>query len=187
MELTGTERGFVLVTALDGKLRVEVADGFTPDEVRDERFRGSVGAVKQALETGGPVVVADVPSNPWLGRRPSVVLKGIGSLACLPLRREDKILGMIYVDSRKLGPAFTSSDIEVLESLTARAAEVLAEVGEYESPAARAGALRRSSSTCNSASKSCFRRSSSAHAPVAWHARNDRISRGDFEAAHSRR
>ncbi len=137
MELTGTERGFVLVTALDGTFRVEVADGFTPDEVRDERFRGSVGAVKQALETGGPVVVADVPSDPRLGRRPSVVLKGIGSLACLPLRREDKILGMIYVDSRKLGPAFTSLDIEILESLTARAAEVLAEVGEYESEAAR--------------------------------------------------
>ena len=65
-----------------------------------------------------------------------MVLKGIGSLACLPLRREDKILGMIYVDSRKLGPAFTSLDIEILESLIARAAEVLAEVGEYESPAA---------------------------------------------------
>jgi hypothetical protein len=137
MEVTGTERGFVLVIAPDGRLRVELADGFTPDEVRNEHFRGSVGAVKQALETGGPVVVADVPSDPRLGKRPSVVLKGIGSLACLPLRREDKILGMIYVDSRKLGPAFTSLDIEILESLAARAAEILAEAGEYESPAAR--------------------------------------------------
>jgi hypothetical protein len=136
MEVTGTERGFVLLTAPDGKLRVEVENGFTSDEVRDERFRGSVGAVKQALETGGPVVIADVPSDPRLGRRPSVVLNGIGSLACLPLRREDEILGMIYVDSRKLGPAFTSLDIEILESLAARAAEVLSGVGEYERPTA---------------------------------------------------
>jgi pSer/pThr/pTyr-binding forkhead associated (FHA) protein len=137
MELTGTERGFVLVTAPDGKLRVEVADGFTPDEVRNERFRGSVGAVKQALEIGGPVVVADVPSDPRLGTRPSVVLKGIGSLACLPLRREDRILGMIYVDSLKLGPAFNSVDIEILETLATRAAEVLAGAREYENPRVR--------------------------------------------------
>jgi putative methionine-R-sulfoxide reductase with GAF domain len=125
-EVTRTERGFVVVTETAGKLRVEVAAGFTAEEVRHDRFRGSVGAVKQALETGGAVVIADVPADPRLGRRPSVMALGIGSVACVPLRHAGKTLGVIYVDSRKPAPPFSAVDIELLEALAERTALVLA-------------------------------------------------------------
>jgi pSer/pThr/pTyr-binding forkhead associated (FHA) protein/putative methionine-R-sulfoxide reductase with GAF domain len=125
-EVTRTERGFVVVTGPGSRLRVEVAAGFTAEEVRHDRFRGSVGAVKQALESQAPVVIADVPADPRLGRRPSVMALGIGSVACVPLRHEGRTLGVIYVDSRKSTPAFTSVDIEILEALAERAALVLA-------------------------------------------------------------
>lgn len=126
MELTRTERGFVLVVAPDGKVRAEVAAGLSPETLRDERFRGSVGAVRQALETGGPVMLADVRADPGLGKRPSVVAFGIRSLACVPLRHEDKVLGVIYVDSRKLGPAFTDLDLEILERMADHMGAILA-------------------------------------------------------------
>ena len=48
MQLTRTDRGFVLLTCPAGKLRAEVAAGLSPEAVSDERFRGSVGAVRQA-------------------------------------------------------------------------------------------------------------------------------------------
>lgn len=126
MELTRTERGFVLVVTPDGKVRAEVAAGLSPETLRDERFRGSVGAVRQALETGGPVILADVRADPGLGKRPSVVAFGIRSLACVPLRHEDKVLGVIYVDSRKLGPAFTDLDLEILERMADHMGTILA-------------------------------------------------------------
>jgi pSer/pThr/pTyr-binding forkhead associated (FHA) protein len=126
MELTRTERGFVLVVAPDGKVRAEVAAGLSPETLRDERFRGSVGAVRQALDTGGPVMLADVRADPGLGKRPSVVAFGIRSLACVPLRHEDKVLGVIYVDSRKLGPAFTDLDLEILERMADHMGAILA-------------------------------------------------------------
>jgi putative methionine-R-sulfoxide reductase with GAF domain len=126
-EVTRTERGFLLVTGPDGSLRVEVAAGFKAEDVRDERFRGSAGAVKEALETGAAVVIADVPADPRLGKRPSVVSQGIGSLACVPLRHEGKVLGVIYVDSRKLVRPFTTMDIDILESLADHTARVLAD------------------------------------------------------------
>lgn len=126
MELTRTERGFVLVMGPDGKLRVKVASGFSPASLRDERFRGSVGAARQVLDTGAAVVLADVRADPRLGKRPSVAAQGIASLACVPLRHEGKILGLIYVDSRKLGPSFTQLDLEILEALADHAATILA-------------------------------------------------------------
>ena len=126
MELTRTERGFALVVEPDGRLRAEVATGLSAEAVRDERFRGSVGAVRQALETGGPVMLSDVRANPRLGKRPSVLALGIASLACVPLRHDGKILGVLYVDSRKLGPSFTQLGLEVLEALADHAATILA-------------------------------------------------------------
>jgi putative methionine-R-sulfoxide reductase with GAF domain len=126
-EVTRTERGFVVVAEGEGRLRVEVAAGFTPQEVRNDRFRGSVGVVKQALESGSPVVIANLPADPRLGKRPSVTALGIGSVACVPLRHQGRVLGVIYVDSRrKLGPAFSAVDIEILEALADRTALVLA-------------------------------------------------------------
>jgi hypothetical protein len=128
MELTRTERGFVVVIGPDEKLRVKVAAGFSPAALQDERFRGSAGAARQVLETGAPVVLADVRADRRLGKRPSVVSLGIASLACVPLRQEGKILGLIYVDSRKIGPSFTQLDLEILEALADHAATVLAEM-----------------------------------------------------------
>jgi hypothetical protein len=125
MKVTQTERGFVLVTGPDGRFRPQVAAGFSVGDLWEERFRGSVGALKHALEIGGPVVVSDARADARQGRRPSVVAQGIGSLACVPLRHEGKILGLIYVDSRKLGPAFTTGDVEMLETLAEHTAMVL--------------------------------------------------------------
>jgi pSer/pThr/pTyr-binding forkhead associated (FHA) protein len=125
-QVTRTERGFVVVTPAGAPLRVEVAAGFTPEEVRTDRFRGSVGVVKQALETQSAVVIADVPADPRLGRRPSVMALGLGSVACVPLRHEGRVLGVLYVDSRQRRVSFSSLDINILESLAARTALVLA-------------------------------------------------------------
>jgi hypothetical protein len=125
IELTQTERGFVLVARSQGVLRVEVARGFTAQELHDERFRGSVGAVRQSLETGEPIVVSHARADPRLGQRPSVVAQGIGSLACIPLCHAERMLGVIYVDSRKIGPAFSELDLQSLEAVADHAAAVL--------------------------------------------------------------
>ncbi|HSB62178.1 MAG TPA: GAF domain-containing protein, partial [Vicinamibacteria bacterium] len=123
---TRSARGFVLVIDPDGKLRVKVASGFSAAALRDERFRGSVGAARQVLETGAAVVLSDARADPGLGTRPRVAALGIASLACVPLRQEGKMLGLIYVDSRQLGPRFTQFDLEILEALAEHAAAILA-------------------------------------------------------------
>jgi hypothetical protein len=126
MELTRTDRGFVVLISPGGKLRAEVASGLSPEAVRDERFRGSVGAVRQAVESRGPIVLSDVRADPRLGKRPSVVSLGIAALACVPIRHEGKVLGVIYVDSRKLGPALTELELQTLESMADQMGAILA-------------------------------------------------------------
>jgi hypothetical protein len=125
MEVATAERGLVLMAGADGRLRPEVAVGFSMQDLREERFRGSVGAVKQALESG-VLAISDAIADPRLGKRPSVVAEGIRSLACLPLRHGENQLGVLYVDRRKPGPPFTVFDVETLEILADRASALLA-------------------------------------------------------------
>ena len=142
MELTRTDRGFILLVSSPGKLRAEVAAGLSPEEVQDERFLGSVGAVRRVLATEGSVVLSDVRTDPVLGKRPSVVSRGIASLACVPIRHEGTLLGVIYVDSRKLGPALTELELETLESMAEHVGAILTTsgaVGKMDRPSPAQG------------------------------------------------
>ncbi len=125
MELTRTDRGFILLLSPRGKLSAEVAAGLSPEEVRDERFLGSLGAVRQALASQESVVLSDVRADPILGKRPSVVSRGIASLACVPIRHKGTVLGVIYVDSRKLGTALTELELETLETMAEHVGAIL--------------------------------------------------------------
>ena len=126
IELTSAERGFVMVADPAGVLRVEAAVGFNRDHLLEPRFTGSVGAVERMLETGASVVVTDAQRDTFLGKRPSVVEAGIGVLACVPLRHEGRMLGLIYVDGRTRRDGFTEVDLEILDSLREHAAMVIA-------------------------------------------------------------
>jgi GAF domain-containing protein len=60
----------------------------------------------------------------YLGSRRSVIEMGIQTLACVPLRAEGSVIGLIYVDGQKRGGVFTDLDIEILEALAEHAAVV---------------------------------------------------------------
>jgi adenylate cyclase len=126
MEVTRAERGLVLLAGPEGGLRVEVAAGFASDNLAHDRFAGSVGAIQRARESKASVVVADAQADPFLGKRPSVVGMGLGAVACVPIRQDDEILGLIYVDGRDRAAGFAQLDVEVLEALAEHAAIVIA-------------------------------------------------------------
>jgi GAF domain-containing protein/FHA domain-containing protein len=126
MEVTGAERGLVLLVGPQGALRAEVAAGFASDHLAGDRFAGSVGAIQRVLKTKASVVVSDAQADPFLGKRPSVVGMGLGALACVPIRQDDEVLGVIYVDSRERATGFAQLDLEVLEALAEHAAIVIA-------------------------------------------------------------
>jgi adenylate cyclase len=127
LSVTSAERGFVLLIGPTGLLEAEVASGFAVGAL-DERFAGSFGAIEQVLATGESVVASHAPSHAFLGKRPSVLELGITTLACVPLRSEDRVIGLVYVDGRKSGGVFTELDLEILETLAANVAVVLTTV-----------------------------------------------------------
>lgn len=125
LSLTGAERGFVLLIGPDGRLQAEVAAGFASVPL-DGRFEGSLGAIERVLATGESVVASNAANDSFLSKRPSVLDLGIATLACVPLSAEDRRIGLLYVDGRKEGGAFTDLDVEILEALAGNVSVVLA-------------------------------------------------------------
>jgi pSer/pThr/pTyr-binding forkhead associated (FHA) protein len=121
LELTGAERGFLLLPREDGGLEVAARAGLSRDDLRSAELAGSVGAVTQVLASGQPVVRSDVRADADLGARASVVAAGIRALICVAVTVPDGPRGAMYADSRRPGAAFTELDLEILEALAEQA------------------------------------------------------------------
>lgn len=126
LDLTNAERGFLLLASPGGELEVAARSGLTWEDLRAEEFSGSLGAVRRVLAAGSPVVSTDARSDAELGARASIVASGIRALLCVPVRALDRMIGVMYADSRKPGAAFTELDLEILEALASQAGLAIA-------------------------------------------------------------
>ncbi len=126
LQLTGTERGFVMLEDGSGSLKLGAWKGLRDGDLEAAEFRGSVGALSRALEQRSVVAVANIADHAQLAARPSVVAQGIQALLCVPLLVADRCVGVIYADSRRAGSGFEELEVEILEALAGHAALGLA-------------------------------------------------------------
>ena len=144
VEMTGAERGYLLLMRgpLDrsqplGGLHPVAAYKMGEEELKAEHFGASLTAIFKAIEdreraywTGG--VETEVRSN-------SMELHGLRSIMCEPLKVHDKVLGVLYLDS-KITSLFSKDHGEILSSFAAQAAICVENIRLFDE---REEALRR--------------------------------------------
>jgi GAF domain-containing protein len=134
LQLIGAQRGFVLLVQPTGELDAEVASGFPPFEQLDDRFEETFVAIETVLRTGQAVVASSWRPDPMMpGKKRSSSDLGKGARACVPLKADGRVIGLIYVDGREKGGVFTELDLEILEALADHAALLMGSV-RLESP-----------------------------------------------------
>ncbi|HZI93076.1 MAG TPA: sigma 54-interacting transcriptional regulator, partial [Patescibacteria group bacterium] len=119
--IVGGERG--LITLLDdttGEQRIAAARDLEEETVRDA-LEYSRSIVKQAA-AGRIIVALDASSDDRFKDFKSVGLYAIKSLLCVPMKSHDKIIGTVYVDSRRQGAPFDEQDLRFLEAFANLAA-----------------------------------------------------------------
>ncbi|MBI5281275.1 MAG: SpoIIE family protein phosphatase [Candidatus Solibacter usitatus] len=98
----GAERG-VLITTGNGGLQVRAARG--------EGFRISGSVRDRVLEGRESLLVVDVSKDEALMASHTIVSAGVRSLMAVPLQTEDKVIGLLYVDSSNFLKSFTQDDL----------------------------------------------------------------------------
>ncbi len=109
IEAVGAERG-VLMT-LEGEQLI-------PRSVHGEGFRISTTVRDRVLKEKTSLLVRDIAQEHALREQLSISEQQIHSLMAVPLQTENRVIGLVYVDSRLFIREFTSDDLNLLTVLT---------------------------------------------------------------------
>ena len=133
IDAVGAERG-VLMTLDEDRL--------VPRAVHGEGFKISTTVRDRVLREKTSVLVRNILEDEIFKGQRSISEQHIRTMMAVPLQTEDKVIGLLYVDSRFFNREFSPQDLELLTVLANHAAirienELLAEVERMEELLAR--------------------------------------------------
>jgi signal transduction histidine kinase len=120
--LTGADRGFILLNDAGAEPRVAAVRGAAAGAT----LRISRTVADRVLRTGEMLAVADIVGCEELSTRRSILDLGLRSVLCAPIRSAGRQLGILYVDSRRVGSLLSEKDLALLSAFAALAGSALA-------------------------------------------------------------
>jgi len=129
ISLVGGERGFLLLSEKDptGETKVtdlrtraalggvRVARSFDKADIPVPHSRLSLGIANQVFQSSRALLSVDAGRDERFNGMASVEDLRLRSVMCLPIRVDDKVEGVLYVDNRLQQAAFTAADLELAE------------------------------------------------------------------------
>jgi signal transduction histidine kinase len=100
-------------------LRVVAARGLPEGVVGSAEVRVGEGIAGKVVQIGEPVLVDDITADPRFGK-PNQPQYGSGAFMCLPVRVEDRIIGVVNLAKSAVAapsPAFSPTDLQFLNTL----------------------------------------------------------------------
>jgi len=122
IKLMRAERGFLMLRESDSELSVRLARGIAHHDLDKEDFAFSRTVVRNAVESGKPVLTSNAQNDPRFQAQASVAEFQFRSILCAPLILRDELIGVIYVDNRALIEVFQESDMQLLSAFADQAA-----------------------------------------------------------------
>lgn len=128
--LTGAQRGFLMLIEEGNKLRFKVGRNVDQQSLASQDFQLSRTTIKQVIQSGEPVYW---DSSMGTGEPTSSMrMMRLQSVLCVPLRLgkrleggQDRVGGVVYVDSTGLAQALGEQQMRVLAQLAQQAAVAL--------------------------------------------------------------
>jgi PAS domain S-box-containing protein len=113
--------GILLIDQTSQMLCYRVHQGLPKESVRAVCCRLGEGISGKVAQTGEPIVIADISTDPRAAQIDVIAKDGLRSLASVPLRSKERILGVINIASRD-ACGFSDRDIQLLESVATQIA-----------------------------------------------------------------
>lgn len=120
VEMMNADSGVILLR--DGEKLSTMAARNIPLESAASLADLSSSVVRQVLDTGTPILTHDAQSDPRFGDASSIILHQITSIICTPMHFNDKVIGVIYLDSRSDRQRFTEDNLNFVDTFGRMAA-----------------------------------------------------------------
>lgn len=116
----------LLVDRKSNTLFFQVATGEKKREVKEYRVKMGQGIAGHVAETGKPLLIADVRNDPrWFKEISESIRFETQSIACVPLKRDSHIIGVMQIIDKEDGRPIGENDLELIEEFAALAALAL--------------------------------------------------------------
>ncbi|MDQ3211707.1 MAG: SpoIIE family protein phosphatase [Acidobacteriota bacterium] len=133
VDVSGAERGFIMLAPADGELEFKMARGRGHRTLPGSSFATSRKIPEEVFRTGEPRLVADLLDGELASAHMGTVALGIRNVLCVPLRlvryldkaeavAAERRIGVLYLDSREKGMLMSHSTRAALETLATEAA-----------------------------------------------------------------
>jgi transcriptional regulator with GAF, ATPase, and Fis domain len=132
VELSGAERGFLVLVGADGRPGAQVARNFEQEDVQSPEVAFSTSLVRKVVETGEPILTANAVEDARFADNLSLNAIRARSVMVLPFRVRGSVIGALYVDNRLQKGAFAEAELTTLQSLADLAATAIERARLYE-------------------------------------------------------
>jgi sigma-B regulation protein RsbU (phosphoserine phosphatase) len=139
IQVTGTERGVLLLANEAHELQMIVARDSQRGTLRPDQVQVSQSVVKRVAQTRRELIVSDTGEDGGMSQQESVARLELHTVIAIPVdklpvietldatisTRQGELLGVLYLDSHVASSAFSDLDREVLRTLAREAATVV--------------------------------------------------------------
>lgn len=132
IEVSGAERGFLILTEGEAGWKVKVSRNIDRESIRDARDKISSSLVTEVMRSGGSVLLTDAAQDERYSGRESILSMKLRSVLVVPLRYRDRITGAIYLDNRFASNRFDARNRQQLELVAASAAVAIENARLFE-------------------------------------------------------
>ncbi|GAB4520024.1 MAG: hypothetical protein OHK0046_29740 [Anaerolineae bacterium] len=122
LQLTGAERGLLMLRDGDGGLKVKAARNLDQQSLSEQDLKFSGTIANQVMDNGQPILTTNAVEDPRFAERISVVTQALRSVMATPLRARGSVIGLIYVDNRAFTGLFNQDDLSALDAFSTQAA-----------------------------------------------------------------
>jgi len=123
----------LLIDEKTRKLYFKVATGEKKEEIKAYQINVGQGIAGIVAQKGEPLLIPDVREDPrWYKEISETIEFDTRSIACVPMKIDDKTIGVVQIIDKEGGGSFTNEDMRILEAFAELAAVAITNAREIE-------------------------------------------------------
>lgn len=126
------DRAFLMLFEEGKGLRFKMGRAADGAYLSADEFVISTSVVRAALEGQKPIILVDAQQDEQFSKRQSIVDLDLRTVMAAPLRANDAVIGLIYVDSHRPLAHYTDHHFNVLSSLADQAAVAIINAQKFD-------------------------------------------------------
>lgn len=122
VQLTGAERGYLMLRDENGELDLRTARNWDRETILDNEAVFSRGIANTAIEQKQPILTTNAQDDARFAGMQSVLSHALRSIVCVPLMVREQIIGVLYADNHIGQGVFNPDFLPILGAFANQAA-----------------------------------------------------------------